>query len=81
MLADDDGPLLTGLEVFRQAQPAPGKDIVPHIHRHLEDRDLVGLTQEAASGIHRQVRIWHAADDFVPEAVALLRGMHFKVRD
>ncbi len=80
VLADDDGPFFTGLQIFRQAQPAPGEDIVPNVHRHLIDPDLVRLTNEAAPGIHRQGWIWQAADDLIPEAVTFTCGVFFKIK-
>lgn len=80
MLADHHGPLLTGFDVLRDQQYAPGKNVREHIQHHFIACEFRGVVDAAYPRIQRQLGIFKAPQDLFSKILPVpLRSFNERV--
>jgi len=77
VLADDNRAALAGAQVFGDQKDSAGEDLRPDIEHYLVAREGRLIENEAGARVGRQRRRRHAADDFIPDVVAIKPGRIF----
>src|SRR6185436_10076653 len=72
MLANYNGPALTGFQISRHQEVSPGKDIRPDIQHHFVLDPLWRFRNLASPRIAGKIRWWKAANHLRPKIILVL---------